>query len=484
MGQDQSKKQNGEEESKQESLKQNVDNQEVIDEEILKNNRLSIPNPSFDIYEGGEEIDVINFGKTEEEKKALEALSEKNCEFIPEAIKNLKDKSKYKFIDSKTKSNSAQLLSNDRDNVFIKFFLTDYLNIQNQLKKGNGLLIESLIYNIIVNQWDKNNISPFFIKGKKFVKCGGYADFKQKIVDSVISEPDGVSIQKWLSKVDTKASSFTFDTQVYMSVTENLGKHIEFADWLNQRYQIEENITNQDFKAVIFQLAWNLLVLQKFKIRHNDLHLANICIQLLDNPKLFSFERNGKIISFETKYKLVFIDWDRSAIPGLEDYGEKVINANILGLCDLGFGCNNWNQGFDHYFIACLLNDVFAFSYKDDESIEKRKIVDSFKSGFLQQINFQVVEIEPKPQIVEYFSGDGLLVKRPTCYKSGKDGSEALLTSNLENSVDFWVQNMQSNSNQAKVVYKMPTKDQIDEFWNIIKNILDTFDISPIRIVN
>lgn len=218
------------------------------------------------------------------------------------------------------------------------------------------------------------------------MKCGKYTEFKQEIAEKIKSEFDAKAIKNWLSKIDEKARAITFDTQVYMSITENLGKHKIFGDWIRQSYQIKKNVSDDDFKAVIFQMAWNLLVLQKFEIRHNDLHMGNICIQKLASPQLFSFEVQGKIFTLKTKYKLVFIDWDRAAIPGLEKYTKvKVINTVILNLCDVGKGCNNSNPAFDHYFISCLLLGELSVAFKDDESKQKREFIESFASGFTKQ---------------------------------------------------------------------------------------------------
>lgn len=114
-----------------------VDDREVFDEETvrdLEKERNSSLN--YDIYQ--QEIDIINYGNVEEEKKTLQILLEskakEECKFIPQvAVPNLSDKSKYKFIESTTESNSAQLLSNGDNNVFIKLFLTDFITNQGRI---------------------------------------------------------------------------------------------------------------------------------------------------------------------------------------------------------------------------------------------------------------------------------------------------------------------------------------------------------------
>lgn len=457
---------------------------EEITSEMIYGKNKSIPIPKEDIY--GEEIDIINYGDSEEEVIALKSLTKEKCEIVPNAIKDLKSGSKFKFLDSTSQSNSAQLLSTDNNKVFIKFFLTDYLKtLQGQFKKDNSLLIESLIYNLIITRFVSKTISPFFINGKNFVKCGSYNTFKQKVVDSIQTEADGIQVKTWLSKIDKKASAASFDSQVYMLITENLGKYVEFADWISTKYQLKNNVSDNDFASVMIQLSWNLLVLQKLKLRHNDLHFGNIVIQLLEKPEVFSLKLNQQIYKFETIYKLTFIDWDRSAISGIQDYNAYVPNSGIENkFCEIGLGCNFWNQGFDHYFVACLLNDDVEKGFKDDESINKKNLLIEFRKGFLKIEGLRQSPIEPKPEIREFYNlKEKKAIKRPICFLKSNQ-SEPIIKSSIEN----WFENSNVKQLLKPVeekdikVYSLPSQEKINELWNYVKENLSVFDLQNIKI--
>ena len=171
------------------------------------------------------------------------------------------------------------------------------------------LRIGALNYEEKVYEYIKNNILVQKI-------CPNFVGYIGK------ANCDREKIQKFIIE-DTKSTERELDNLLFGdSANIILTQAIKYS--LN-------HIVNHDFPKVkssleldeltipiLFQIMYIFLVLEHFKIQHNDSHLGNFRVDVLEKPVKLFYSINNQLFKIETKYVIYLYDWDLSFANILE----------------------------------------------------------------------------------------------------------------------------------------------------------------------
>lgn len=134
------------------------------------------------------------------------------------------------------------------------------------------------------------------------------------------------------------------------------------------------SISNVEWKSILFQIFYNLHVLQKMKINHYDMHPGNIAIEM-DTSQLHTFHNNEiyYVIDKNNIYKVPlrnhmvkFFDWDQSYV---ESFNKK--NDSLEGYkCYINGRCNQFSPQFDIIHVVLSIWDDLMYEYNKNENIK------------------------------------------------------------------------------------------------------------------
>lgn len=168
-----------------------------------------------------------------------------------------------------------------------------------------GLTYETKLYKFISDQIISHNLSPNFIPYLAFGSCN-LKTLKNKM--DVLLGPN-----EQLTKFFKPLSVFpNLKLNILVTGTHS-GTMKSMLELLNEDANdtYSPALTDEDRLAIIFQSMYTLLLLEYFKINHNDLHMGNILVQKLDAPVCLKFNIGKNSVAFSTMYEPKFYDWDR-----------------------------------------------------------------------------------------------------------------------------------------------------------------------------
>lgn len=116
-----------------------------------------------------------------------------------------------------------------------------------------------------------------------------------------------------------------------------------------------EFLSNEELKEILFQLFFNLYLIEKIKLQHNDLHSDNILIETLPKKKKISYKVDEKIYTLNTRYLLRFYDWDMAYVD--DPYFGLNLHIDNNHYRKVGIQ-NRYVKNFDFYHIVCFLHIV------------------------------------------------------------------------------------------------------------------------------
>ena len=181
--------------------------------------------------------------------------------------------------------------------VIMKFFYTEGYKFSNY--NLSGLNYEIDVYRYIRDNILMKNICPNFV---------AYL-------------ANGVCDQQTLSE------KLKFDDIIKPSYVKNITPEtpvgivmLEYVKGKDTPSFLRENTPPEDaIVTIIFQIMYLCLVMEKFRIQHNDLHLSNIKIQHLRSKQILYYNINGTIYRLSTNYIVYVYDWDRAYVEALGD---------------------------------------------------------------------------------------------------------------------------------------------------------------------
>lgn len=160
-------------------------------------------------------------------------------------------------------------------------------------------------------------------------------------------------------------------------VIEGLSKFIDVYDYI----QNKNGSTETKIKNLLFQILYNLYLMQEIKLSHYDMHMGNIALEL-DTSKLGTLHthdvcyklKGGTIYKINVKNFLIkLFDWDMG-------YHKSIGKNNSLdgNLCEDYKRCNKYTRGWD---VKHVLMNIIDNISSNGNTILAKKIMKVFKIG-------------------------------------------------------------------------------------------------------
>ena len=139
-------------------------------------------------------------------------------------------------------------------------------------------------------------------------------------------------------------------------ITERAGNGTQFG--LRGMYPVStlkdvlsSDITRTEFKTILFQIMYNLQLLNMLRIMHGDMHFGNILVVNYGEKITLNYIVDRKSFVVKTKYIVYFFDWDLSYTEELGD------NPKISFLKQFNMK-NEFNPYYDIYTVLCSLETI------------------------------------------------------------------------------------------------------------------------------
>ena len=176
-------------------------------------------------------------------------------------------------------------------------------------KNSTSLEYEASVYAYITENIIMRNICPGFIPLLGFSSCG-----ITTILDA-INRPEAAfgdaSLARLKEKITSLASVFPrLDMKFLITGSATDMKFLH-------DFEKDDMYTIPIAASIIFQAFYALYVMDKYMIRHGDLHNDNIFVQTLPDPVTLTFNVNDLQISFSTRFILKIYDFDRAYVEAL-----------------------------------------------------------------------------------------------------------------------------------------------------------------------
>lgn len=212
-------------------------------------------------------------------------------------------------------------VNNEKVSVVIKIFPID------GSPSSLSLVYESNVYRYITDNVLKRKLSPNFVGLIAYGVCG------DTNLQTITTSED----------YDMIMDVYGSDKFGYL-ITRKVDKPIP----LHKIAKKHKDVVN----GVLFQILYNLEVMRRVKIVHNDLHPYNILIDELENYTYLTYQLGDDRFSFYTRYLVYFFDWDSAYCQPLGDNPKLLANPD---LCMMRNNCNELNYDVD------LFNAVHEF---------------------------------------------------------------------------------------------------------------------------
>lgn len=170
---------------------------------------------------------------------------------------------------------------------------------------------------------------------------------------------------------------WSFNVIINEAVTENT---IDLRTWIYRTIRANNGKHHTNIWKVMFQVAAACYAMSLSRMVHNDLHAGNIWVEELPEEHEVIYIYNNIMYKFNTKYKALLYDFDRS-------YAER-LGFNITmwqELCDKYNQCNSVVNNKD---IVKIFGYLYHMSYEDQDKNNILAVVAETEQG---QKNLEVV---------------------------------------------------------------------------------------------
>lgn len=289
-----------------------------------------------------------------------------------------------------------------------------------------SLEYEAKMYTLI-NKIVENLYSPNFLTLKGVETCNF----------------DGVSKLLGVNKYDLAKQFYLYKIlpvddilklNISMIITERPEVSLSFDKFM------QKDIGILDYKYVIFQIIYSIEVMIRSQIQHNDLHLENILVEVLNKPKNMIFKiDDNEFYYIKTRYVPKIFDWDSSYSPLIGDNFElKKYKCENYGVC------NKLNNRFD----------LFTFLCRQNYKCSKSPLNDSCSKFTNQAIKWHKKLLGDTLDLEEFWNFSPQSTGHPCLAR--KDITDDVLKSPLgiirESFEEFKIENIPSNTS----VYQLP----------------------------
>ena len=230
--------------------------------------------------------------------------------------------------------------------VFIKKYKWEKLLVDNlrEIEKYEGLDYEEKLYEYITDKIILPGLSDNFIPYVGSSICS-LKNIVESIKLSILARDEKKLI---LDKLNTPLELFP-DLKLKMLITGTIEDKKRFPSLSSL---IRTPLSVYDLNSIIIQLLHALLVMQQFKIMHNDLHTGNILVEKVYPLKVVDLKIGSTVISFKTKFIPKIYDWDRSYCDALGE--NKMLSRERYKRLNIR---NSFKKSQDYYQLMCGLLD-------------------------------------------------------------------------------------------------------------------------------
>jgi serine/threonine protein kinase len=230
-----------------------------------------------------------------------------------------------------------------KDGVFIKIGFDE--------KNDNSIDMEKTIYKYLLTLL-LNNRTPNIMRFVAGFRCNNFFDF-------VMEEHKKDTKNKYYDELKNKLLKLSLDSdadlhKAIISVIE-LGEGMDFDELLEKN-----TVSYVDFLKIMFQILYTLRQLYLNKVKHNDIHIKNVWINILGRPKrLIYFIDDDRYAIIETRYVVKLYDFDLSTFT----IG-PLSNTKLIEFCPEFGVCSNDNERFDILVVMYTLYSFHGSDYK------------------------------------------------------------------------------------------------------------------------
>jgi hypothetical protein len=220
-------------------------------------------------------------------------------------------------------------------------------------KKDNSLETEALIYEKVIPRLAMctPNLIPFLSSGVCSESFGVSLEELMRTGDNALY--DTLSVLKKRMTNNPLFESYALD-KMRMVVTK-AAKGIKLERMIHDFavYELHSEEELEDFmKDILFQLAYTLVVFEKFGLMHHDLHVRNVFVEKLPIPLHYSVDILDRKIVRNVKYFVQIYDFDRST-KVQTIYDDVVLHNTLLdsNFCEQYGECNEFHENVDWFTI-------------------------------------------------------------------------------------------------------------------------------------
>lgn len=276
--------------------------------------------------------------------KNIKILDRSTMSSTIQVLASLKNKAKtYQAI----KEYSSEV---GEDNVFIKIGFDE--------KGDNSADIERMMYKYLKKLLFECR-TPNIMRYIAGFKCNTFLDYlKRRAASRSIPKRAIAYYNGMIERIDELAEleeEFELDGNRATITIIELGKGEQFGDILETG-----NITEEQFRSVMFQVFYTLREFHLNNVRHNDIHLNNIWVNIhLVPQRLVYFISDDMYATIETNYVVKLYDFDRAAFT-TGPISNEILRDNF---CPNAGMCENKNERFDLLIVLSRLWEDWGATY-------------------------------------------------------------------------------------------------------------------------
>ena len=280
------------------------------------------------------------FRSTKKLMSAIDALNVDGC-YLNNFMTNIE------LISSEGASDtllfSANLKNSSKTEVVLKISPSD--------ANDNGTFVEILIYKQLINKLYVGRITPHIMPCLGTFSCNNF----------ILSVPTYIS-KNWVRTIQDKWKRVVKNLQCSPYIANFLV--LQMNDGMSLQNFITEEYDEEIFTTLFFQVCYTLHCFNKAGLRHNDLHLENVFVEMNSSVQEISYIVEQDIaFSVPTHGRIAKVfDFDRSYFAhGIKNTGlmDQTRNGGAYNLCTLVGTCNENNPVFDmYYFIRILMTEI------------------------------------------------------------------------------------------------------------------------------
>ena len=218
-----------------------------------------------------------------------------------------------------------------------------------------GLLYEASVYKHVINNILVNGRSPNFIGSLGYGECPMTDRDGNNLLNDIFTPEKAEKMMKSLEKSYTRGIWWRPNVKISLLLLEKIvGDEVMTLEVLQDRASRDDELKNNVFPQVMFQIIFSLAIMAEFELAHNDLHCGNILVVKHSKPVERYYKVGRQIYKIHTKYVPYIFDWDYAYCAYLGP-NEKL---NYLYCAQLNI-CNKFNPRADLYTLFCTMDHEY-----------------------------------------------------------------------------------------------------------------------------